>query len=66
MTPDTQVEDSLLEFESKYKTMSRKQLADAAVQIARLQMMACFEYSVALGEIKKSRVVKPTDAQKSR
>ncbi len=44
MTPDTQVEDSLLEFESKYKTMSRKQLADAAVQIARLQMMACFEF----------------------
>lgn len=44
MTPETQVEDSLLEFESKYKKMGKKQLADAAVQIARLQMMACYEF----------------------
>lgn len=44
MTPETEVYDSLKELESKYKTMDRNQLADAAVQIARLQIMACFEF----------------------
>lgn len=44
MQPETQVEDSLLDLESKYKNMSKAQLADAAVQIARLQVMACYEF----------------------
>jgi hypothetical protein len=31
MQPETKVEDSLLDLESKYKNMSKAQLADAAV-----------------------------------
>ncbi len=44
MTPETQVEDSLLDLESRYKNLGKAQLADAAVQITRLQILACFEY----------------------
>lgn len=48
MTPETQdqtkVEEALLAFESKYKTLSRKAFADQAVQIARMQIMTSYEY----------------------
>jgi hypothetical protein len=44
MTSESQVEDSLLALESKYKTLSKSQLADEAIRIARMQIMACFEF----------------------
>ena len=44
MTPETQVEDSLLALESKYKNLSKSQLAEEAIRIARMQVMACFEF----------------------
>lgn len=33
-----------MDLESRYKNLGKAQLADAAVQIARLQIMACFEF----------------------
>lgn len=38
---ETQAEDALLKLESKYKSMSKKQLAEAAVDMATNQIMAC-------------------------
>jgi len=44
MQPETKVEDFLLDLESRYKNLNKSQLADVAVQIARLQVMACYEF----------------------
>ncbi len=44
MTPESEVEDSLLALESKYKTLGKEQLAEEAIRIARMQVMACFEF----------------------